>query len=193
MRCNFTLWFKNKVLLFYLLLMSWCSFSQTQKMNDTILLYGISRHYYLEATDFVGKRWGIEVRVMEDCSISEKLADSILFVNQKVWEKWDSILGLNAHDEFRKQTLKEMKKIAEAQKIFESNRKFKKRIKKLEKIREYVHTELDGVSENGEIYYWSIYRFDNTHNPDAKWQMECKFEVNILEEIVVIIEIMEDE
>ena len=96
--------------------------------------------------EFVGKKWGIELYPVASCMVSQKLVDSVKTVHTELWKKMDSIHGANSEKKFRKETIAEMKRISEVQKIFDSNRQIKKRIRK---VKGQTSSNLKSISGDG--------------------------------------------
>ena len=136
---------------------------------------------------FVGEKWEIELYPIAGCVVSQKLVDSAATANNKVWKKMDRLHGVDSKKKFRKEAISEMKKIMEVQNIFESDRRIKKRIKRIKKIKESTISNLENVSIDGNIYYWTIYSFESKNNPDYIWKPEFKVGVNLSRRKVEII------
>lgn len=136
--------------------------------------------------EFVGKKWGIELYPVAGCMVSQKLVDSVETVHTKLWKKMDTIHGEDSEKKFRKETIAEMKRISEVQKIFDSNRQIKKRIRK---IKGQTSSNLESVSDNGNLYYWTIYSYERKNNPEFKWKPEFKVEIDFVGKGIEIIEL----
>ncbi len=179
----------KKIIFILSFLLSWTSFSQSEKSSDQILTYGLSNYHYQKAMDFVGKKWGIEIYPVAGCMVSQKLVDSVKAVHTKLWKKMDSIQGGDSEREFRKQTIAEMKRIIEVQKIFDSDRQIKKRIRKVKKMKGQTSSNLESVSSDGKVYYWTIYSFESKNNSEFKWEPEFKVGVSLTKNEIKIIEL----
>ncbi|RBP26934.1 hypothetical protein DFR65_1134 [Oceanihabitans sediminis] len=164
-------------------------FSQEKENSDRLLTYGLPMYTHQKAREFVGKRWGIEIYPVAACMVSQKLVDSANTVNSNLWKKMDSIHGIDSEKKFRKETIAEMKRIIEAQKIFDSDKHINKLKRKIERIKEQSSSNLESVSADGNIYYWTIYSFESENNPDFKWKPEFNVEVHLNEKKTEIIEL----
>lgn len=136
--------------------------------------------------EFVGKKWGIELYSVAGCIVSQKLVDSVKTVHTELWKKMDSIHGANSEKKFRKETIAEMKRISEIQKIFDSNRQIKKRIRK---VKGQTSLTLESISDDGIVYYWTVYSFERKNNPEYKWEPKFKVGVNLTEKKIKVIEL----
>jgi hypothetical protein len=179
----------KKALFILSILVSWTSFSQSEKSADRILTYGLPNYHHQKAMEFVGKKWGIELYPVAGCIISQKLVDSVQTVHSKLWKKMDSIHGVDSQKKFRKETIAEMKRIAEVQKIFDANRHVKKRIRKAKRHKKEVSSNLEDISSNGKIYYWTVYSFQHKNSFELNWEPEFKVAVNLSENKVEVIEL----
>ncbi|NRD24867.1 hypothetical protein HNV10_16555 [Winogradskyella litoriviva] len=179
----------RKTIIILLVFISWTTFSQSEKSPDRILTYGLPNFDYQKAMEFVGKKWGIELYPVAGCMVSQELMDSVKIVNKKLWKKMDSIHGMDSEKKFLKETVAEMKRINEAQKIFDSDRQIKKRIRKIKKEKKGTNTYLESVSADGNIYYWTVYSFKSKNNPEYNWGPEFKVGVNLTEKKTEIIEL----
>ncbi|WP_442264550.1 hypothetical protein ACSIGC_09295 [Tenacibaculum sp. ZS6-P6] len=136
--------------------------------------------------EFVGKKWEIELYQVAGSIISQKLVDSVKTVHTELWKKMDSIHGVNSEKKFRKETIAEMKRISKVQKIFDSNRQIKKRIRK---IKGQTSSNLESISDDGNVYYWTIYSFQRKNNPEFKWEPEFKVGVSLTKNKIEVIEL----
>lgn len=176
----------RKTIFILSILISWSSFSQSEKSADRILTYGLPNHHYQKAMEFVGKKWGIEIYPVAGCMVTQKLLDSVETVHTELWKKMDSIQGIDSKKKFRKETITEMKRISKVQKIFDSNRKIKKRMRK---VKGHTSSNLESISANGNIYYWIIYSFKRKNNPEFKWEPKLKVAINFNKKVIDIIEL----
>jgi len=170
----------RKIIIILSLFISWNSFSQLKKSPDRILTYGLPNYNYQKAMEHIGKKWGIELYPVAACMVSQKLIDSVKIVNQKLWKKMDIIYGPDSEKKFRKETIAEMKRIIEVQNIFDSDRKIRKLKSKIEKIKKQTSSNLDSISADGNIYYWTIYSIESKINSEYKRKLEFKVKVNLI-------------
>lgn len=154
-----------------------------------MLTYGLSMYSHQKAMEFVGKRWGIEIYPVAACMVSQKIVDSATTVNSKLWKKMDSIHGIDSKQKFHKETIAEMKRVMEVEKIFDSDRQIKKLIRKIERTKEQTSSNLESVSTDGNIYYWIVYSFESENNPEYKWEPELKVAIYLNERKTEIIEL----
>ncbi|XMO86661.1 hypothetical protein AAFN75_17890 [Algibacter sp. AS12] len=179
----------KKTVYILIFLINLTSFSQEKDSPDRILTYGTPMYSHQKAKEFVGKRWGIELYPVAACIVSRQLVDSANTVNSKLWKKMDSIHGIDSEKKFRNETIAEMKRVIEVEKLFESDRQVKKRKRKIERIKEQTSSNLEDVSADGNIYYWTVYSFESYNNPEYKWKPEFKVGVNLIEKKIEIIEL----
>jgi len=179
----------KKIIYILSILLSWTSFSQSENLPDRILTLGESNYHYRKAKEFTAEKWNIEIYPATNGFINQKIVDSVNKVHSKLWKKMDSIHGIDSKKKFRNETITEMKRVIEVEKLFESDRQVKKRKRKIERIKEQTSSNLEDVSADGNIYYWTVYSFDSYNNPEYKWKPEFKVEVNFNDKKIEIIEL----
>lgn len=177
----------RKLIFILSFLLSWISFSQSENEPSRILTFPEKNYHYRKAKEFTAKKWNIEIHPATNALVTEKAVDSANKVNSDLWKKMDSLYGQNSEERFRKETIAEMKKIIEAQKIFDSDSNIQERILKIKKLKEQTISALESVSADGKIYYWTIYSFEKKNNPNFKWVPEFKVAVHLTEKKTKII------
>ncbi|MGG6231529.1 hypothetical protein [Tenacibaculum sp. SDUM215027] len=186
---NLVMYNSKKKIILFIVLISCTSFSQSKNIPDRILTYGLSNYNKQKAMEFVGKKWDIEVYPVAGCMVSQELIDSVKTVHSKLWKKMDSIHGMDSKKRFKKETIAEMKRIGAVQKIFNSDRDIKRRIRKIKRRKGKATFNLENISNNGKIYYWTVYSFEDKNNPEYKWKPEFKVGVNLVKKNTTIIEL----
>ena len=150
------------------------SCTNEKKRPDRILTYGLPSDNII-AMEITGKKWGIEIYPVAGCMVSQQLIDSVDKVHIELWKKMDMIHGNESEKKFDEETKVERKRINEAQKIFESDEIIKSKILKIKNKNTY-YSELEKVSEDGNLYYWIVNSFTQTYEtiPEFKLSVNLK-------------------
>jgi hypothetical protein len=180
--------FMKEILCVLFLLISLTSFSQELQSPDRILTYGFPYDTQRKAIKFVGKKWGIELYTVADCVVSKKLIDSVETIHTKLWKKMDSIHGVDSEKRFRNEVIAEMKKIEKVNKIFERDRNIKKLLRKIERAKRQASPNLEDVSDDGNIYYWTVNSFEINYSSEFRSKHEFMVRINLAERKTEIIE-----
>lgn len=140
-----------------------------------IIIHGSNSHFYHEASQFTGKKWGIKVISYEICSIDQNVSDSIASINEKTWHTLDSIYGIKSKEKFGREVIVEMKKIAKANEILEADADINKMVKEIEKTDKKVVLYLQEISDDGSTYIWRFYSYNVN---EIKWNYEFEVSIN---------------
>jgi|SRR5690554_996934 len=125
-------------------------------MENRLLTYGTENYHYSKATEFVANNWNIEIYRVAGTSVRESILDSVRVKNSEFWKKLDEIKKTDSQQLFRKEVVAEMNDILKAQKLFDTDRKVKRLINKIENSKTNSFSELETKIDDG-IYLWTIY------------------------------------
>ena len=167
----------KKTLILIFTFLSLTTFSQESDSQNRYLTYGTTQYYNQLAKEIVGKNWKIEIVQVSGSTVTRRIIDSVSEHNEKLWLKLDSLKGLNSSKLFHKQVATEMKRIQDSENLFNSNRKVKKRIRKIEKIRKDTATALEKV--NDDVYLWTVYSLGSHNSSEFGLIYEFAVKVNI--------------
>lgn len=177
----------KKTLLLFSLFAICTSFSQNENKNDRLLTYGLSFPPYESARKLVALKWGFEIYPVAGCMISEKLMDSVQVVNKTLWKKLDESYGENSKKRFRQEVIQEMKRIEKVEILYTKDRSLRKKLRKLERLKDEISSHLDSISKDGQTYFWTVYSFSEKNNPTFKWESEFRVGIHFVQERVEII------
>lgn len=166
----------------FLIFLSILSFSQTNQNKDRILVYGKPFMAYREAMTLVGDKYNVVPYSVAGCMVSSELIDSVKISNAKVWKKKNQVYGGNFEKKYRKETKKELKRILELRDLLSSSKIIGKRIRAINRGSEYVFSEFEKLSEDGDVYYLTYYNYEKLRKPEFKVTVSySKKEINIIE------------